>query len=235
MINLIRFELRKNNLIPYFYGVCGIFTFAFLLGILFSAIPIIEPNDTSSKMFNDKTIIITMISIICMSAFSILSAVMYAKFIIEEYTGRKNVLIFTYPQKRSNILFAKFIFVSSFVFVTMFISTVLCCLFVGFIGSVIGIISEPLMDITYIIQLSLLLALVSNFIGLIALRVGFYKKSIIIPVVTAIILSAPFGNFVALLGENVIVIILSVTALLCVTSTILFFGLLRKVNRMDCI
>lgn len=235
MMNLIGLELRKNNLKPYLYGALGIFVFALLTGVLFSALPFLEPNNPTSAMFKDEAMIIIMIGIVSMSAFAVLAAVMYAKFVVEEYTGCINVLLFTYPQKRSRILFAKFMIVSSFVFLTMFSSTVICSLLVGFIGRVAGILSQPFTDIFFIFKINFLFAMVSNFIGMIALRAGFYKKSIIIPVVTAMALASPFGNLVALLGEKSIIAILLTTILFCFISFLLFWGLLKKANRMECL
>ena len=102
-MKLIKLELRKNNLKPYLWGSLGIFVFAVIMGVFFSALPLIEPSDPSSKEMSDFNNLSSLISIIVMGSYAILGTVMYSKFIVEEYTGRKNVLLFSYPQKRSQI------------------------------------------------------------------------------------------------------------------------------------
>ncbi len=235
MRKLIGLELKKNNLKPYLCGGLGIFIFTFLTGVLFSALPILEPNNPSSLMFKDENMVVTMIGIVSMSAFAVLVSVMYAKFVVEEYTGNKNVLLFTYPQKRSHILLAKCILVSGFIFITMFVSTVIASFLVGFVGYIIGIIPRPFTNSVYILKISVIFGIVSNVIGVIALRVGFYKKSVTIPIVTAIALVSPFGNSGVLLGGKSIGVILVVAILLCCISCFLFLGLLKRVNSIECL
>ncbi len=235
MIKLIKLELKKNNLKIYLLSVIGIFASVIAMGLLFCVVPILEPNDPASQGFSDRNMVITMISIISMSAFAILSSVMYAKFIVEEYTGRKNVLLFTYPQKRSYILFAKFIFIFVFIFVMMFAVNMISCYVVGVIGSMVGLISQSFTNTVLMIRLTIIFAFVANFIGLIALRVGFYKKSIILPIVISTILVSPFGNAVMILGTNSDIVFIIVGGVLLLVSMVLFGGLLKKVNRMECV
>ncbi len=235
MMKLIKLELRKNNLKPYLLGVLGIFLAIVAMGLLFCAIPILEPNDPDSQIFSDPNMITTMVSIISMSAFAILASIMHSKFIVEEYTGRKNVLLFTYPQKRSSILFAKFALIFVFVFVMMFAVNMTACIVVGLFGNAVGFISQPFTNITLMLRYSLIFSLVANFIGLISLRIGFYKKSIIVPIIVATILTSPFGNTVMLLGDNNFLAFIIGGSILLIVSMSLFLGLLKKVNRMECV
>ncbi len=232
MIKLIKLELRKNNLKPYLFGILGIFFAITSMGILFSAIPTLDP---SSQEFSNPSMIITLVSIISMSAFAILASIMHSKFVVEEYTGKKNVLLFTYPQKRSSILFAKVVFIFIFIFVMMFTLNMLALLSIGILSNAAGLLSQPFRDIGLMLKYSLIFPLVANFIGLIALRIGFYKKSIIVPIVVSTILTAPFGNAVMLLGTNSFIAFLIVGTILLLISIFLFIGLLKKVNRMECL
>ncbi len=234
-MNLIKLELRKNNLQPYLLSVVGIFIAVIAMGILFCAVPILEPNDPASQEFSDPNMIITMVSIMSMSAFAILSSVMHSKFAIEEYTGRKNVLLFTYPQKRSSILFAKFALIFGFVFVMMFTVNMLACICVGLLASAVQLISQPFYNIAIMLKYSLIFAFVANFIGIISLRIGFYKKSIIVPIVVSTILVSPFGNAVMLLGTNADFAFLIACIIMLLVSAILFSELLKKVNKMECV
>ncbi len=235
MRNLIGLEAKKNNLRPYFLGVFGIFLAVVAMGLLFCAVPVLEPNDAAAQEFANPSVIITMISIISMSAFAILASVMHAKFVVEEYTGRKNVLLFTYPQKRSTILLAKILLIFGFTFVMMFVVTMVSCFAVGFIANGIGLIAQPFADVRFMVTYSIIFSFVANFIGLISLKIGFYKKSVIVPIVVSTILVSPFGNAVMLLGTNTKVAFIMAGGVLLLVSVVLFIGLLKKVNKMECV
>ncbi len=232
MIKLIKLELRKNNLKPYLLGVLGILFALISMGILFSAIPTLDP---SSQEFSNPSMIISLVSIISMSAFAILASIMHSKFVVEEYTGKKNLLLFTYPQKRSTILFAKCVFIFVFTCVSMLTMNMLALLSVGIVSHATGLISQPFTDIGLMLKYSLTFPLVANVIGLIALRIGFYKKSIIVPIVVSTILTALFGNAVMLMGANSVIAFLIVGGILLLISMFLFIGLLKKVNSMECL
>ncbi len=235
MMKLVKLDLRKNNLKPYLHGVLGIMIAIMAIGLLFCAVPVLEPNDPYSNEFSDPNMIITMVSILSMCSFSILSSIMHSKFVVEEYTGRKNVLLFTYPQKRSSILLAKFALIFVFVFVMMFVANMTACVVVGLFGNAVGLILQPFTNITLMLRYSLIFSLVANFIGLISLRIGFYKKSIIVPIVVATILTTPFGNAIMLLGDNSLLAFIIGGSVLLIVSMGLFLGLLKKVNRMECV
>ncbi len=235
MGKLIKLELMKNNLKPYLLGLLAILFGSLAIGILFCAIPILEPNNPESKQFGEPSMVITMINTITMSCFAILAAVMNAKFVIEEYTGKRNVLLLTYPQKRSDILLAKFLLIFGFVFTSSFVISLVSCLAAGYISSMVGIIKEPFENINLMLKYSFIFAFVSNFIGIIALRIGFYKESIIVPIVASILLSAPFGNVMLLFGDNSFLVFIAAAVVFSLISIILFIGLLKRVNRMECV
>ena len=235
MMKLIKLELRKNNLTPYLLAVLGIFFATLFMGMFLSIIHILQPNDANAQILANIEMLIPMVTIISMNSFAILGAVMYSKFVIEEYTGRKNVLLFTYPQKRSSILFAKFFFVFLFTFIFMLIANTLCVSIIIFIGNLFGFISSSVYTLSHIFLLSALFSLIANLVSMVSLRIGFWKKSIIWTIVTSVILVSPFGNAVALLKDNLLMVIIPVSVALLVICTFLFLGLLKKVNRMECI
>ena len=237
MMKLIKLELRKNNLKPYLLAVLGIFFATLIMGMFLSIIHLLEPNDENAKMIAHIDMLIPMITIISMSSFAILGAVMYSKFVIEEYTGRKNVLLFTYPQKRSSILFAKFFLIFSFTFVFMLLSNTLGVSIILLAGTLFGF-NSGLFDVNiflHIFLLSALFSLIANLVSMISLRIGFWKKSIIWTIVTSVVLVSPFGNSVTLLRDNLLMVMIPVSVVLIVICTCLFLGLLKKVNRMECI
>lgn len=237
MMKLIKLELRRNNLKPYLCGSLGIFIFVMVIGILFLVLPLIDPSDPTSKEMSDFMILSPLISIIVMSSFTILGSVMNTKFIVEEYTGKKNLLLFTYPQKRSQILLAKFALTFVFTFAAFLLSNVAALLLIALIGNMTGLITKPIGidNVMNVLLLSIILGFITNLISVISLRVGFFKKSIIWTLVTAIILVAPLGNTVMLFGNFTLPIFLALGALLMIICLILFIGLLKKVNKMECL
>ncbi len=235
MIKLIKLELRKNNLKPYLLGVLGIFVAVIALGLVFCAIPILEPNDPSSNMFSNPDSIITMASIMSMTAFSIMTSIMHSKFVVEEYTGRKNILLFTYPQKRSSILISKFVLIFSFIFISLFAVNMVGIMLVGLMGNAIGLINEPFSNISLMLKYSIMFSLLANFIGLIALKIGFYKKSILVPIVVSCVLTSPFSNMVMVFKDNSFLAFFIAGIVFLLISMFLFIGLLKKVNKMECV
>lgn len=237
MRKLIKLELRRNNLKPYLWGSLGIYVFAVAMGVFFSALPQIDPSDLSAKMMSDFTMVSTVVSIIVMSSYAILGTVMHTKFIVEEYTGRKNVLLFTYPQKRSQILSAKFLLTFVFTFSALILTNLAAYISVGIIDNMTGLTAAPIdmAGIASTLLFSLILGLIANLIGIIALKVGFYKKSIIWMLLTAVILVSPLGNSVISFHDFVLPIFLVVGAAMLIICIILFAGLLKKVNNMECL
>ncbi len=237
MMKLIKLELRKNNLKPYLWGSLGIFIFAVAMGIFFSALPLIDPSDPSSQEMSDFNNLSPLISIIVMGSYAILGTVMHTKFIVAEYTGRKNVLLFCYPQKRSQILLTKFILIFVYTIAMLIISDVVALIFIGLIGNMTGLITKPidLDSVANVLLLSIMFGFIANLISTIALRVGFFKKSIIWSLVTAFILVAPLGNSLMLTSNYRLPIFLAVGAVLMIICLVLFMGLLKKVNKMECL
>ncbi len=117
----------------------------------------------------------------------------------------------------------------------MFVANMTACVVVGLFGNAVGLILQPFTNITLMLRYSLIFSLVANFIGLISLRIGFYKKSIIVPIVVATILTTPFGNAIMLLGDNSLLAFIIGGSVLLIVSMGLFLGLLKKVNRMECV
>lgn len=188
-------------------------------------------------MMSDFTMVATVVSIIVMSSYAILGTVMHTKFIVEEYTGRKNVLLFTYPQKRSQILSAKFLLTFVFTFSALILTNLAAYISVGIIDNMTGLTAAPIdmAGIASTLLFSLILGLIANLIGIIALKVGFYKKSIIWTLLTAVILVSPLGNSVISFHDFVLPIFLVVGAAMLIICIILFAGLLKKVNNMECL
>lgn len=235
MMRFIKLECRRNHLLSYFYGILGIFSFTLLIGSLFSAIPKIEKNTLASQIFMEQDMLIIMISMISMSGFAILSSIMHAKFIIEEYTSKKNILLFTYPQKRSYIFIVKLVFIFFFTFTMMLIVNLMVISFINIIGNMTGILDAYFENIGNIIMISIIFSLLANFISMLSLMIGFWKKSIIATLITTIIFIAPIGSSVLFIKNNIVLTTIPLLIVLSSISILLFRNLLKKINEMECV
>lgn len=235
MVKLIQLEFKRNHLKSYFYGSFGIFLFTLCIGTLFSAIPKIEQGTLAAQTFQDTDMLVMMVSVISMSGFAILGSVMYTKFMIDEYTTKKNILLFTYPQKRSSIFMAKFLFIFLFTFMMMFLSNTASILTIGTIGNLTGIMESYYKNIEMIVFTSVIFGFVANFISIISLKIGFLKKSMVATIITTIVLIAPVGNSIILLKNNFINIIIPLFVILIFINIVLVFGLIKKINGMECL
>lgn len=200
MNNLIRLELKRNSLKPFHIAV-GIITIIMLgLVYLFAAMPKIEGTDTDMELFLSYRTIFGLSMIICMGIFSVMSAVMAAKFIVDDYSDKKAILLFSYPIERKKVLDAKILLVFLYTAITVF--------FCGIFIFTIFFVTESLFPLcldTISIQLIMnclialiLYALMTGFLSMIALWFGFRKKSIIGTIVAACIIISVICQLIAL-------------------------------------
>lgn len=237
MNKLIRLELKKNNLKPYVIAVLGIVAFIFFAVGLMLNLTHVSPGDANLEKMTTISGLPLVIAMLYMNCFSVLVAVMYSKFVIDEYVGKKNVLLFAYPQKRSSILFAKFMLIFGFSFLSMFALNLLTTLLVIFTGNQLGFVDGVLtIDIVVTAMLiSFIFSIIANLTGMIALRVGFWRKSVIWTIVTAIVLVSPFGNMATLITSNLFATIIPIFVALLIICAVIFMSLLKKVNNMECV
>lgn len=121
MNKLIKFELKRNSLKTYHIAVVIITVVILSFLYLLAAIPQIDAADSDTEMFMSYDFIIGLGNIISMAIFSIMSSVMASKFIVDEYTGKKAILLFSYPVDRKKILDAKIIMVFSYTAISMLV------------------------------------------------------------------------------------------------------------------
>ncbi|GAE28727.1 ABC transporter permease [Alkalihalobacillus hemicellulosilyticus] len=147
MINLMRLEVRKNKIRTFI--IASILISIAMLGFiyLFAYAPHIEPNDPDLMIFAGYRNIVALYGVVCMTAFSILASVMYSRFMIDEYTGKRLILTFSYPINRKKIVIVKLLVVSLFTIVSM----VLCNLIVFTIFGVTELI-HPLVEETLTLE-----------------------------------------------------------------------------------
>lgn len=184
---LFSLELERNSLRPYQTTV-AVSTF-FILGFLYlmAAIPKIDPWDSDAELFGSYNFVIGLTLVVMMGIFSVISATMSAKFIVDEYRGGKAILLFSYPISRKKIMGTKILLVFLFTVGSMLIS--------GAIVLAVFMITESFVPISKdIVSLGLILtsiiylvcyALIAAFCGIVSSWIGFRKQSVIATIVVS--------------------------------------------------
>lgn len=241
MLKLMKLELERNKLITYI--VASLFIFAFGLGFCFllACVPQLEQMmgggyiSAKMRMMTEWSNFISVISILFVAAFGVLSAVMHARFTVEAYTGKRAILLFSYPVKRSKVLFAKCGLVFFFTVITGSICNVVAISIFAFFSNTFSLLPNLFTDKMWFDLLTTagISALLAGAIGLVAMRIGFWRKSLVVTVVTSFLLAAPFGNTVSLFPDNSLVIQLIGMIVLLAIGFAVFAELLSKVNKME--
>lgn len=230
MIKLIKLELQRINLRPYFIGsaIFGIVLLIFTYFIAYVA------QVEQAVQFMTYGNIFRFTGAMSILLFGVLSATMYAKLIIEEYSGKRLALLFSYPVGRKKIFTAKVLIVFLFVILSMFLCTILPIGIFYVTESLSPIVSDTMTSNLLIKTLgNLVVSVVAvSAIGLLAMRIGFIKKSISVTLVSAFILSGFYGNIAVSSTENLdislVIVGISLAAIMLVLVTLSY-----KINHME--
>lgn len=228
---LFSLEVKRNSLRPYQIAV-AISTF-FMLGFIYlmAAIPRIDPEDSDVELFSSYSFIIGLTLVVIMGIFSVISATMASKFIVNEYCGKKAILLFSYPISRRKIMGTKILLVFLFTFVSMLIS--------GAAIIVVFMITESLFPISKdSASLGLILtsviylfcyALIAAFCGIVSSWFGFRQQSVIATIVASCIIVIAVCQIAAMTFFNEVVMILLLAGMGIVT----FLSIKSMLNRAE--
>lgn len=238
MRNLVRMELKRNSLRA--YKIAAAIIFGVILGFtyLIAAIPLIEGESADTQIFTSHHFIVSLSCIVCMGIFSVMAGVIAAKFVVEEYSGKKAILILSYPVEREKILRAKIIVVFSYVFISMFLCE----------GAVLGIflLTEtffPLCKDTLTLQIIMYAFLslivysgVAGLIGVISVWFGFLKKSIAATIVSSCIIVSVVCQVTAqlvMLPQFFISALIGITLAGIVIASFVYMNLHHRIEKME--
>lgn len=190
MVKLVALELRRNSLRPYRIatGILGGILLAFWY--LMAFIPQLDPLDPDAELFSTSSFFTGMNCTVCTACLGILGAVMAARLVVEEYSGKRVLLLFSYPVSRRSILAAKLLLVSGSTASGMFLCglAVQSVFFVGaalvpfYTGSLSpGVFGQAL----YVLLCD---SLIAGLIAVLAAWVGLWKKSVPSAIVAGVVL-----------------------------------------------
>lgn len=234
MRNLIALELKRNRLRPYHLAtlISGVTMLGFQY--LMAAIPHMDPTEPDAELFSQYPFLVGITWLVCMAIFTILSAVMASRFVVEEYSGKRAILLLSYPISRKTVLCAKLVLVFAYT-----VSAMLLC---GAVIQAVFFLTESLfplcsdqLTIRVVLQsLGFLLccAILSGLLGVVSLWFGFRKKSVSMTIVASVILVTIVCQIisVALAFLPIMGIVFGVTGIFAILA---IQSLLRQVKNME--
>ena len=234
MNKLISLEMKRNSFKTYHVAVLITAVVMLCFLYLLAVIPKLDPTETDLELFMTYNSLINLVNIICMVIFTILASVMFSKFVVEEYSGKRAILLFSYPLERKRILGAKIAMVFSYIVISMFLcGTVVFGIF--FITESFFPICTDTLNLPTLLGslLSLLCySLLSGTLSIIALWFGFWKKSVSATIIAATIISTTVCQIMAVtITYNIITF--GVLALSIIVATLIIKDLFSSVNRME--
>ena len=234
MHKLIALELKRNRLRPYHIAtlICGVTMLGFQY--MMAAIPYMDPTERDVELFSQYPFLMGITSLVCMSIFSILSAVMVSRFVVEEYSGKRAILLLSYPISRKKVLGVKLMLVFAY--------TVGAMLLCGVVIQAVFFLTEVLFPIcsdqltTEVIVQSLVFLLccsvLAGLLGVLSLWCGFRKKSASVIIVASVILATIVCQMIssALAFLPIMGIVFGVIGIL---AALAIKNLLKQVNNME--
>ena len=197
---LFSLEFERNSLRPYQTDVV-VSTF-FIQGFIYlmAAIRKIDAGESGAVSFGSYNFVVGLTLVVMMGIFSVISATMSSKFIVDEYRGKKAILLFSYPISRKKIMETKILLVFLFTVGSMLIS--------GAIVLAVFMITESFVPISKdIVSLGLILTsiiylvcytLMAAFCGIVSSWIGFRKQSVIATIVASCIIMVTMCQIAAM-------------------------------------
>ena len=234
MKTLIRLELKKNNINTYILAdiIIAITMIGFLF--LFAYAPLIEPNDKDMAIFAGYDNLISLFCVFNMAVFCVMSAVMYSRFIIEDYSGKRPILLFSYPVSRKRIILSKLSIVCGFTIISMLISNFTVFLTFGITENFIHLVGKEftLSIMLRVLENTLIMSLIAASIGIAAVGIGFIKKSVPATIVSAVLIASLMCNIVVNASLNRVTMYI-LTAVMILVGAVFSMFLIKKINIME--
>lgn len=238
MSKLIQLELKRNSLKAYFLAM--VISFFVMIGFtyLIASIPRIDGNSADTELFMSYHYIVGLSCVVCMGIFSITAGVMSSKLIVEEYTGKRAILLLSYPINRQKILNSKICL--TFFYTT--VSMLLCegmTLGIFFVTEMLCSLCPDKIDwkvIVYSCVLLLYSSVVAGFVGIISLWFGFLRKSVPATIVSSCIAVSVLCQLIA---QTMTVSTMEYPAMIGIFTVILVITILlhrnlcNRVERME--
>ena len=234
MRKLIALELKRNRLRPYHIAtlICGLTMLGFQY--LMAAIPYMDPTEPDAELFSQYPFLMGITCLVCMAIFLILSAVMASRFVVEEYSGKRAILLLSYPISRKKVLCAKLVLVFAYTVGAMLLCGAVIQAVFFLTESLFPLCSDQLTINMFLQSLGFLLScsILAGLLGVVSLWFGFRKKSVSMTIVASVVLAALVCQVIAaaLAFLPMMGAALGVTGIL---AALAIKNLLRQINNME--
>lgn len=234
MRKLIALELKRNRLRSYHIAtlICGLTMLGFQY--LMAAIPYMDPTEPDAELFSQYPFLMGITCLVCMAIFSILSAVMASRFVVEEYSRKRAILLLSYPISRKKVLCAKLVLVFAYTVGAMLLCGAVIQAVFFLTESLFPLCSDQLTINMFLQSLGFLLScsILAGLLGVVSLWFGFRKKSVSMTIVASVVLAALVCQVIAaaLAFLPMMGAALGVTGIL---AALAIKNLLRQINNME--
>ena len=157
---------------------------------LMAAIPYMDPTEPDAELFSQYPFLMEITCLVCMAMFSILSAVMASRFVVEEYSGKRAILLLSYPISREKVLCAKLVLVFAYTVGAMLLCGAVIHAVFFLTESLFPLCSDKLTINVFLQSLGFLLScsILAGLLGVVSLWFGFRKKSVSMTIVASVVL-----------------------------------------------
>lgn len=201
---------------------------------LMAAIPHMDPTEPDAELFSQYPFLMGITCLVCMAIFAILSAVMASRFVVEEYSGKRAILLLSYPISRKTVLCAKLVLVFAYTVSAMLLCGAVIQAVFFLTVSLFPLCSDQLTVEVVLQSLGFLLccSILAGLLGVVSLWFGFRKKSVSMTIVVSVILVTIVCQIIsaALAFLPIMGIVFGVTGIIAILA---IQSLLRQVKNME--
>ncbi|MDE7206140.1 MAG: ABC transporter permease, partial [Lachnospiraceae bacterium] len=203
-MNFYQLELMKIRLSTYLWAILGIFASLLALGILF--LFIFQTETATGEIAEDAELfanwngLFALTTALAFACFSILSAVIAAKVIVNEYCSKNAVILLSYPVSRKTILQTKCRIVCGITTFSAAVSNVLVIGMMYITAQVFKTVPQMNTDhfaLTVLLS-SILMGIASSALGVIATVIGMNKRSKTAPIISALLIVCVVTNTITI-------------------------------------
>ena len=233
-MKLLRLEWKKINPAPYLGTALGLLALGIFIALLFCFLPESERGAADREFTSGWRSLILLVSCVTLFSYAMLGAVLSSKVILDEFLGKKRLLVFSWPVSRRQLFAAKTALIFLFTAAGTFLSNLLSVSTALFFSTMFHGLPEAFLpaDLGYLFLVSFSIALLASCICLVAVWFGFRKKSATTVIISALILTAPMTNFASagMYGWMSLAVLAAVMGAL---YFIVYRSLSRKVSLME--
>lgn len=226
MTHLMKLELKKVSLKKYvLLSIIG-----FLISMFFMFVGL---TDSSTSIY-DYEVTFRMIGLIFCFYYIILFAVLVAAYIVNEYTNKTILVMFSYPIDRRKLILAKLLLITTLVMFSMIIGYICCSIFIVLVDKYFNLVNGDfdISILSYWIPTAIKTIIMFCSLGIWTFVVGMMKKSISMTIVSAIIFC--YIRHFILAGTNTTEESwLLVIGLAIITIAGVYYTLTHKVKQID--